>query len=271
VKSGRVIDCFMYSGETDAVSIRFDEQLNEVDEYWVIESNRSFTGIPKVLRFHADADANGWDLSKVRYLDISDQITVTEDPWKVERTSRNIVSEYIDDLKKHDKLIISDADEIISQKMLSRIRGLRIGLPIGLHLRPSYLYLNYCLLEPLWAANLTTAVVLTKELLNQKTADDWRKQIQMDLLPYIRISSAGWHASFLGGVQAMRTKMSFYSHTEFGVDVIPIDIDISELVRQGRDLLGRDGFKFELISKDDLPMCVKTDSEKYRHLIYEAQ
>jgi len=265
----KLVECFLYDGEHEAVGIRFQEHRSDIDEYWVIESDQTFTGFPKPLKFHSDAAKYGWDLSRVKVWDISSERKPSKDPWVHEYSSRDFVYYLSDDLRDCDLLLVSDADEIASNRAIQQIKELGSrSLPIRLGLHTSYLFLDYQLVEPQWVANCSWAYVISRQHLRYATASQWRLELQAGTFHGLLMPNSGWHFSYLGGVERIRKKLESFSHTEFSKEYIPIDLDVSQLVRKGADLLRRPGYRFDLVDLGMLPDCVIDDLGRFEHLLF---
>jgi beta-1,4-mannosyl-glycoprotein beta-1,4-N-acetylglucosaminyltransferase len=67
------------------------------------------------------------------------------------------------------------------------------------------------------------------------------------------IQDAGWHWSYLGGVDAVIQKIRSYSHTEANTERIADRSRIERALRDGTDFLGRWylGYRFETTPVDD--------------------
>jgi hypothetical protein len=77
---------------------------------------------------------------------------------------------------------------------------------------------------------------------------------------------AGWHFSFLGGVEAIIDKIEAFSHAEFNSEAFKAADRISGLMRRGEDLFGRDQ-QFRFVDVERLPRWLRENLGRYRHLL----
>jgi beta-1,4-mannosyl-glycoprotein beta-1,4-N-acetylglucosaminyltransferase len=88
--------------------------------------------------------------------------------------------------------------------------------------------------------------------------------------PGIKISNAGYHFTYLGNAEAVKTKVESFSHQEFNVPVVKDNIEwsIRNAIATGRDLYGRPR-KFEVVGIETLPKYVQDNPEKFSKFIYK--
>lgn len=265
----KIFDCFLYDGEADCLDLRFSEQKDGVDVYLVFESSWSFTGKPKGLRFMRDAEERGWDLSRLRYFDVSELGFIADDAWATEALQRNYAHHTGDLLDDDDLFVYSDADEVISFAALQDLRKININmLPMGCALATSYLFLNYRLVQPTWVVESTWSIVLSKSLLRETTLFEWRFGAMAGRVPVKIMKNAGWHFSYLMNAEEVRGKLRKFSHTEFAY-AADMDFDYMSIVNTGSDPLMRDGYKFEIVTPTLLPLAVLENSDRWSHHLLE--
>ncbi|WP_296800662.1 hypothetical protein [Variovorax sp.] len=68
----KVYDCFTYNGEADILAARLHELDEVVDCFVVVEADRSFTGVPKPLRFDAADPRIAAFLPRIRHVAVHD-------------------------------------------------------------------------------------------------------------------------------------------------------------------------------------------------------
>jgi beta-1,4-mannosyl-glycoprotein beta-1,4-N-acetylglucosaminyltransferase len=85
---------------------------------------------------------------------------------------------------------------------------------------------------------------------------------------YKIIPNAGWHFTYLGGVQKIQEKLEAFSHTEYNNSTYKNDQNINESLKKGRDLFGRN-LRFKIIDpfNEELPDTLKKERlhEHYSH------
>ena len=93
------------------------------------------------------------------------------------------------------------------------------------------------------------------------------KNVTMKGMKVRFIENAGWHFSYLGGVERIIKKLESFAHTEYNKEEFKDPKKIEEAISSGRDILGRD-FHYKFIAIDDtFPKYLLTNMDKYRHLV----
>jgi hypothetical protein len=78
---------------------------------------------------------------------------------------------------------------------------------------------------------------------------------------YEYIENGGWHFTFMGGEEQIKLKLESYGHQEYNND--GIKNKIKDLLEEGKDVLGRNEFKF-WIDESELPKYLIDNKNKYR-------
>lgn len=85
---------------------------------------------------------------------------------------------------------------------------------------------------------------------------------------YEILPNAGWHFTYVGGAKKIVEKLESFSHTEYNLDEFKDINKISELIKKGKDLFGRD-MEFEVVDLSyNLPNYLKTSEaqQKFKDL-----
>jgi hypothetical protein len=82
------------------------------------------------------------------------------------------------------------------------------------------------------------------------------------------LDDAGWHFSYLGGVESITAKLEAYSHEEYNTDRFKAPEAILAAIAEKRDLFGRPG-RYEWVPVDDrLPRWLQENAtRRYAHLL----
>ncbi|PWA72235.1 beta-1,4-N-acetylglucosaminyltransferase family protein [Artemisia annua] len=185
---------------------RWRELYPYVTKFIILESNMTFTGIPKPLTFALNRERFAFAEEKISYgflpLEIPHGVQV--DPFLVESHHRSIMNELIrrSGITDGDLLIVSDTDEIPSSHTVKLLKSCD-GLPTVLHLEMrNYVYsFEFPVDYNSWRA--------TAHMYSRWT--QYRHSRQTDLI----LSDAGWHCSFcFRHLSEFVTKMTAYSHAD---------------------------------------------------------
>jgi beta-1,4-mannosyl-glycoprotein beta-1,4-N-acetylglucosaminyltransferase len=195
-------DCFTYNGEHELLNIRCEEFLGLGVCHVVVESNYTFTGKWKELRYDKNNKYN------IEYF-VANHLPNNGDAWENERAQRNYIKNALDILgaTDNDIVIISDADEIVRSNVISNynpISGLT-GLKMD-----TYRYYYNCLEGK---QNWDMARIMSYSYLKSKEPDDVRNSGFERV-----IHDAGWHFSYMGGYDRIIDKIESFSHTELNTD-----------------------------------------------------
>jgi len=208
----KVWDGFMLSNEIDLLELRLKELDGVVDRFVIVESPWTHQGRPKELIFEKYRD---------RFSAYADRIVhvVAEErrggvPWEQESYQRECIRLGLDraGAKDDDLLILGDIDEFPRVEVIRRIvedDDLSSRL-VGLSYTIYAFFLNYKLYSP-FIRPLTMPVGLGRALgLNLS------RQLLVRTFPFPVpiIHDAGWHFTWLGGVDAVWTKLQNFCHLE---------------------------------------------------------
>ena len=88
---------------------------------------------------------------------------------------------------------------------------------------------------------------------------------------YEIIANAGWHFTYLGGVEKIIQKLEAFSHSEFNLNEFKDERNILKLIKDGKDLFGRD-IEFEIVDEDyKFPKYLKSKEglDKFKDFFYK--
>jgi beta-1,4-mannosyl-glycoprotein beta-1,4-N-acetylglucosaminyltransferase len=265
-------DCFTLFNELDLLEVRLNVLADVVDTFVIVEADRTFQGAPKPLHFAGNADRFAKFAQKIVYVPVS--LNARDNAWELERAQRNALLLGLRGCRPGDSVAISDVDEIPNPAAL-RAAGVRAE-PAVCRQRLYYYYVNLRLRQRWYGALLMalrygrrldgdwlgTAVVRFQDLLalgGPQAVRDRRQHFGM-------IEDAGWHWSYLGGIDALIEKVKSFSHTEANTDAILDRTRLERALREGRDFMGRWylGYRFETTPIDEsYPRFLRDHAERY--------
>lgn len=221
----KIIDCFPFFQELDLLEIRMKFLAPFVDLFVIVEADFTHAGKPKPFRFPHEADWFQHLKNKTRVLKmtagdvthwsqyIEDLSNVNED-WVREKTQRQFITSIFPELDDQDLVIFSDLDEVwnpgVLDEMAQRTEKGRIAL-----LEQQVYYYSPDLLEI--TGNWNHARAGRVHALRDRDLSYIRNKRIPKLFfrrPNI-LKKAGWHLSWLGGLDAIVRKFHAYSHQEF--------------------------------------------------------
>ncbi|NGX53260.1 MAG: hypothetical protein KR126chlam5_01573 [Candidatus Anoxychlamydiales bacterium] len=212
----KVFDCFPFFNEVELLEVRLNELYDVVDYFVIVESPLTFTGNCKPLYFEANKQRFSKFLDKIIYI-VTPAFESMDDPWQREIEQRNYILKGLNKAKRQDIIIISDVDEIVKHSAISKIKKMLLEKQKSKKRKFKYVkieqnnyryYLNRVHIEPLG----TRAMATTYKQLKKKSPQKLRENIFND---WPIIKEAGWHFSFLGGIDGIYYKIESFSHQEF--------------------------------------------------------
>lgn len=195
-------DCFTYNGEDDLLKIRCEELKDLNVTHVLVESNYTFTGKWKELKYKKD------DKYRVEHF-VANHLPNNGNAWDNEKAQRNYILNALQILGANDNdiVIISDADEIIKASVISNYSPISSLTALKMD---TYRYYYNCLEG---RQNWDKARIMNYSYLKQKSPDEVRNSGFERVL-----DNAGWHFSYMGGYEKMIEKIESFSHTEFNND-----------------------------------------------------
>lgn len=256
-----VYDGFIFFNELDLLEIRLNELKDVVDYHVIVESEETFSGNRKPLNFTKSGERfkEFWD--KILYISINELRRNT--CWEKEALQRDCIGAAFALSHPETICMVSDIDEIPSEDGLRRgIEELNKTCQNQILETDLYFYgLNYkCSNLPVWCA---PHLCLFK---NFTTAGDLRHNRNGHPNG---IKNAGWHYSYCGGIESIKSKISSYSHLEMNRADINNNEYIKNCIDKGISLNPEDDRKFEKveINYQNSPKYLVDNLDKYRHLL----
>ncbi len=203
--SYKVYDCFTFDGE-DCLDLRLRTLWDRVDHFVIVEAEVTFAGTAKALQF--DAERYAWAASKIRYITLqAAEFAACETAWDRERFQRNALRRGYADAAEHDVVIIADVDEIIRPE---KIFAVAPGSVHVFEMLMLYFYCDYLMVsDPFWRKPVAVAgaYALAHEAEDIRNSADLRAAAEV-----VDVPDAGWHFSYLGGMDMIERKLERFSH-----------------------------------------------------------
>ncbi|GMN42608.1 hypothetical protein TIFTF001_011810 [Ficus carica] len=267
----RVYDAVLFSNELDILSIRWNELYPYVTQFVLLESNSTFTGLPKPLLFASNRDKFKFIEPRLTYGMIGGRFQRGENPFVEEAYQRVALDQLlrIAGIEDDDLLIMSDVDEIPSAHTINLLRWCD-DIPPILHLQlRNYLYsFEFYVDNESWRASV--------HRYNSKTR--YAHYRQTDYL----LSDSGWHCSFcFRHISEFTFKMKAYSHCDrvrFShyldpkriQDVICKGTDLFDMLPEEytfKEIIGKMGPIPRSFSAVHLPAYLLNNAEKFKYML----
>ncbi|XP_016432482.2 uncharacterized protein LOC107759123 [Nicotiana tabacum] len=268
----RVFDAVLFNNEVDMLTIRWKELYPYITEFVLLESNSTFTGLPKPSYFANHRDQFEFVESRLTYGQIPGRFRRGENPF-VEEAYQRLALDYLlkqAGIQDDDLLIMSDVDEIPSRHTINLLRWCD-DIPSVLHLRlKNYLYsFEFLVDNDSWRASVHRY---------QSGKTRYAHYRQSDVI----LPDSGWHCSFcFRHVSEFIFKMKAYSHfdrVKFSHFLNPKRVqkvicngdDLFDMLPEEytfREIIGKMGPIPHSYSAVHLPAYLLENAEKYKFML----
>ena len=252
-----IIDVCTWNNEAELFEIRYNVLSPFVDEFRVIEFDKTFSGKSKEKKFNQN-----WD--KVKHYFITEDIwgkyweEAKKSPntnygegakhWQIEFAQKESIKDCLTGLDDEDIVYVSDSDEIwqpfpVSNKDIFKLK-----------LRVYTYWLNNRSSEEFWGAIVGKYKNIKGKCLNHirstehtKTKTEW-----------------GYHFTSMGGYDKVKEKLTD-SYTEETYATKEVLNNLEKNIKENKDFLNRN-FTYR-IDESEWPLWLKYNKEKYLHLM----
>lgn len=246
----KLYDTFCFFNELELLKLRCEtmKELNPI--HVLVEATTTHTGDPKPLYF--DDNKEKFSEYNIRHLIID--LPNNGNAWDSENAQRDAIVLALYDADDEDLIVVSDLDEIVNPDIV-KLFNPKEHKVAGLKQDKYSYYLNCLEGVQCWEiAKLTTWEYLKKTTPN-KLRNGGHDSV---------ILNAGWHFSFLGGVEKMIEKLYAYAHTE---TVKPELLDnIEYKYKTGQSMWAEDYWRFVKID-NTFPKYLQEHQDEFKDLI----
>lgn len=237
-----IVDAILYNGERDIFDLRYNILKDYVDEFVVVEFDKTFSGNVK--------ESHPINLPKVSYhfyTQVKDLKKDLPTAFANEYNQREMIKECLTHLDDEDVVFMGDCDEIWNPEVLSRYGREKLRLRV---------YAYY---------------------LNNRSSEDFILGPVKDLYKFFKYSDlnyfraetpltddyGGWHLTNMGGIDKLKYKIESYGHQEY--NTLQIKDNLENRMNQNADYIGRN-FKM-WVDESDWPPWLKEHRQDYKHLL----
>lgn len=249
----RIYDCFTFFNELDLLEFRLRLLDPVVDFFVLAESNITHSGKPKPFYYKENESRFAKWAHKIIYIPalqdstgmqfgVDDKYNPGSDAWKLENEHRNFLSQVRDRVEDNDMVILSDLDEMPNPYALKAIGT--PAAPQALSMLFHYYFLN-CQntgYERWWKGSIVCSGADYKA----NPAQHFRDRRN----DFPAVPEAGWHFSFIGGIEKIRQKLQAFAHREFATEEYWSDANIIRAMEKGEDIFKRPGVTYKFY-----PLC----------------
>ena len=266
----KIIDCFTFFNELDLLELRLKLLDKHVDHFVIAESNLTYSGIPKPYYFKESEDRFKPWLHKIIHLPVVQdkqelvfETQTSYNPvsaeWKLENGLRNALLDGVINMDESDLVLVSDLDEMYDPKALKK--AMAASTPVSFSLLFHYYFLNCQNTgeSRWWNGSIASTVKQFREITPQGLRNN------RDVYP--SLSHAGWHFSFMGGLDKIKHKILSFAHTEYKTDEFTNEKYIRDAVLKGDDIFKRKGVVFNYMPLSYYPAELQNLMKQYPALL----
>ena len=290
-----IYDAFLFFNELDLLDLRLNILSPVVDRFVISESRLTFSGKPKPLYFYEnrqrfsqfldridhhvvdddpddftnlDARIAAADISTAKgratwhalaRLKESTHFEKTEKHWGRDFYQREILLRALSHCRDEDLILVSDLDEIPNPQSVIQLKKNYSPSQLYVFRQSLFYYFVNCFKEEIWHG---TRACSYRRLRNHSPNYDrmhWKDHATV-------VENAGWHFSFLGGADRIRTKIECYGHQELNTDAIKARVE--QHLANNTDLFGRvEKIRTIPITPEYLPEFLVNNIHKYGQFV----
>lgn len=258
----KIFDCFKFFNEIELLDLRLMTLDHMVDYFVLVEANKTHTGKPKEFIFEQNKHLFERYLDKIIYIKVEDLPQYSQDNiWLAENFQRNCINRGLRDAKFGDKIIISDVDEIPNPDTLVKYLDQNTSVTMIQHL--FYYHVN-CLQKQPWCGSVMATYP------NYGSPQELRNYARCG---NNAVPNGGWHYSFMGGAERIKTKVENIAESHLIIDQIGDITSIEAKMNAQIDLWNRteDYAQKSLVDiqhNDMAPKTIDLFIQKYPHFYY---
>jgi len=248
-----VWDAIMVSTELDLLEIRMHELSGVVDRFFLVESNSTFTGLPKAMHYAENRDRFASFEERITYSQFPALRPHPPDPFTFENAQRlhmtNLLSSNLPANGPMPLVIFSDVDEIPTAHTIRLLQACEAPSPLHLQMQ-EYLYsLEWPLGFRSWRAQVH---------LWNKRSTYYRHSMSTNLA----LADSGFHCSYcFRTINEFAEKMQGFSHADRlrGNRALLLPAHIQRIVCEGTDIFNMlpEAYRFK-----DLYNAIQPDPSK---------
>lgn len=267
----KVYDLFYLLNELDLLEIRLNILNDYVDQFVIVESTETFSGMPHELQYEKHKERFAKWKDKITYYVVNDfpkdtsllemaknnsNVGAGEHYWVREFYQKESAKKALAKLNLNDTdvVFVSDLDEIWNPIKLKELTDFSKSEIIRPKQLAYYYYLNNRCNE---VNGWTGTIAVQYKTIKENCLNDLRTRKKTK---YAEVNDGGWHFGFMGGVEGAKRKMAEWRHPAYADWLETLE----DRVNKNVDYRGRK-FKY-WTDESDLPDYVLKNKDKYRKL-----
>lgn len=280
-----IYDCFTFFNELELLELRLHELGEIVDKFVLVEATKTHSNKPKPLHYLDNRSAFSAFHDKIIHVIVDDEPDA-KDAWVLENYQRNCIARGLVDCRPDAWIMVSDLDEIPRATAVKKLSG-EIPFRDDFFSRVAHNALSNKLTQKIFHRRRLRRILrkhhpfvwrfeqrLYRHFLNCVSSAPWHgtrmmrfrdftSAEEMRYTGYKTVKDAGWHFSYLGGVERIRQKVAAYAHQENNHPQFTAPEFIAERINAGLTLFGENE-KMEFVALDKtFPRFMLDNPEKF--------
>ena len=268
----KIYDCFTFYNELDLLELRLTELYNSVDHFVIVESNQTFTNIPKSFLFEQNKSRYARFMDKIIHVRVDDMPN-SPNPWDNEHFQRNAIVRGLVGADPNDIVIVSDADEIIRAAAVDYIRTseqtiFALRMPL-FNFKLNYMRRNAGRYD-VWAMAVRAgafADITPNSLRDMRfgfsTAGHRYRNNGCEVIEH-----GGWHFGYFGDYAYLQDKARSFSHQEVNTPEFIAQIDPEASIAKRTSWKQDSSDRYEIVQLDSyFPQELLDNTQQYQQWI----
>ena len=260
----KIYDCFQFFNELDLLELRLELLYDHVDYFVISETNRTHSDLEKPLFFLENKEKyekyldkiiyvnhefpqdilnmgrkEGGDLYTKQYNKISERYDIEENEGQLKKyptfcrdyLQKEFIKFGLVDCDDDDLIMISDLDEFPDPKYIDEVRIKNLNNVV--FMQDCFYYNINTLAHTNWYGNYVVRYSDTKDVSLTHLKN---KRVNFE-----KLFKAGWHFSFMGGPERVKTKIKSYAHQEYNNSSILNSVE--QKINSGVDVFNRPSYQ----------------------------
>lgn len=265
----KIYNAFIYFNEIpELLEIRFAELYDIVDYFIIIESEESFTEVPKRAKFPYYKRRFAQWMDKVRYINIGkiskyikgNDINIR---WKKQWFQYDQIKEGLYDAKPEDWLFVGDADEIPRKESILEATEKKLNNRTSIAFTIPYHYYYFNVRD---RYNVLFRTIHGRQM---KYIDKVSK-IRMGTPKTHNMNNSGWHFSYMGDEKTIKKKMESIPSSHI-TSKHAKEEKIRSCKKSLQDILGRKKDRWEVVELDySYPQYILDNKKRFSKYIFKG-
>lgn len=260
---GRLVyDVFSFFNELDVLELRLRVLNDIVDRFVVVQGLETHAGDEKPMYFAPDDPRWAPWAARLSTLTVP-RIPDAANRWVREREMRHVKTRALEEAGARDLVILSCVDEIPDPRALREVADdLSTERWVGFLTACYYYYLN------LRTSRLFPCIQFAQVDTVRRIGPDALETLGYKKRSPIAPIPAGWHFSYMGGVEAIQAKLAAFAHAEYDTPWHKDAAWLAECLAQRKPLFGaRYRERYRIVPLSELPDEVSRSRDRYAHLL----